>query len=206
MSPHNRIKKEVPKFGPLKVSQTRSKARFPWASLLNNRLGNPRIDTPVLAAYPWLMAKFSISRSLDIPAAPEVVFALVNNFREWERWSPWDGPHMDHTKSFSGPETGVGAKYAWDGKKSGTGSMEITSVAPNREIDVDLRFTRPWKAINPTTFTFEPTAQGTRVTWTMRGENKGISALFAKFFDMDKMLGKDFELGLNQLSNAARNS
>ncbi|MGY5319425.1 SRPBCC family protein [Neomicrococcus lactis] len=107
---------------------------------------------------------------------------------------------LQRSRNRRGREVRVGRQ------KSGTGSMEITSVAPNREIDVDLRFTRPWKAINPTTFTFEPTAQGTRVTWTMRGENKGISALFAKFFNMDKMLGKDFELGLNQLSNAARNS
>lgn len=150
------------------------------------------------------MAKFSVSRSLDIPVAPEVVFALVNDFHEWERWSPWDGPHMDHSRTFSGPKSGVGATYAWDGKKSGAGSMTITEVDPSRRVEVDLRFTRPWKSESPTTFTFEPIAAGTRATWTMRGENKGLAVLFSKFFDMDKMLGKDFTLGLHQLSNAAR--
>lgn len=151
------------------------------------------------------MGKYSVSRSLEIPVAPSVVFGLIQDFHEWNRWSPWDGPHMDHTATFTGPQSGVGAKYAWDGKKSGAGSMEIVSLEPEKQIDIDLRFTRPWKSTSPTTFAFEPTSTGTRVTWTMRGENKGVGALVAKFFNMDKMLGSDFVLGLGQLSNAARN-
>lgn len=37
----------------------------------------------------------------------------------------------------------------------------------------------------------------------MRGENKGIAALFAKVINMDTMLGKDFEKGRAQLKAAA---
>lgn len=37
----------------------------------------------------------------------------------------------------------------------------------------------------------------------MRGENKGIAALFAKVINMDTMLGRDFEKGLAQLKAAA---
>lgn len=37
----------------------------------------------------------------------------------------------------------------------------------------------------------------------MHGENKGVAAVFAKLFTMDKMLGKDFDKGLAQLKTAA---
>lgn len=80
--------------------------------------------------------------------------------------------------------------------------MEITGSTPQR-IDVDLRFTKPWKAHNRVALTLAPVGEATDVTWTMTGENKGIAALFAKVVNMDRMLGKDFEKGLAQLKAAA---
>ena len=34
-------------------------------------------------------SKFRITRSLTMSAAPSAVFDQVNNFRNWEAWSPW---------------------------------------------------------------------------------------------------------------------
>ena len=47
-----------------------------------------------------------------------------------------------------------GARYAWSGnRKAGSGTMEIVaSTAPN-SIKIRLEFTKPFKAVNPTTFT-----------------------------------------------------
>jgi hypothetical protein len=69
---------------------------------------------------------------------------------------------------------------------------------------VRLEFTKPFKAVNPTTFTFTPSDGGTRVTWRMTGENKGLAKVFALFMNMDKMVGADFERGLASLSSAAK--
>ena len=58
------------------------------------------------------------------------------------------------------------------------------------------------KAVNPTIFTLVPEGGGTRVTWTMTGESKGIGRVFMLFMNMDKMVGGDFEKGLVQLETA----
>ncbi|NNG20013.1 SRPBCC family protein [Naumannella sp. ID2617S] len=152
------------------------------------------------------MAPFSISRTTPIAAAPDAVHALINDFHAWPRWSPWEGVDSNLQRSYSGPESGNGAAYAWQGdKNAGRGNMTITGSTPER-IDIDLHFEKPWKAHNRVRFDVVGTPQGqTEATWTMSGENRGIAALFAKVFNMDKMLGKDFEKGLAQLKVAAEN-
>lgn len=106
-------------------------------------------------------------------------------------------------RSYSGSAAGAGAKYAWNGnRKAGSGTMEIVESAEPDIIRIRLEFTKPFKAVNPTTFTFTPSASGTQVPWTMTGENKGLGKLFALFMNMDKMVGTDFEKGLAALAGA----
>ena len=149
------------------------------------------------------MSTYKVTRNAVIPAPAEDIFPLVNSFHEWTKWSPWEtvDPAMD--RSYSGSDSGVGAKYAWSGnRKAGSGTMEIVeSTAPNT-IRIRLEFTKPFKAVNPTTFTLTPAGSGTQVTWTMTGENKGIGKVFALFMNMDKMVGTDFEKGLASLTDA----
>lgn len=104
-------------------------------------------------------------------------------------------------RTFSGPLEGVGAKYAWKGNgKTGAGTMEILEAAEPSRIHLRLEFTKPMKALNPTTFDFVPEGHGTTVTWTMTGESKGLGRVFALFINMDKLVGGDFEKGLAQLA------
>lgn len=152
------------------------------------------------------MAAFTISRSIDIKAPAAAVQALLTDFHAWQDWSPWEGLDPDLKRTYSGPATGAGARYQWDGnRKAGSGSMQIVDASAQR-VDIDLRFTRPWKAANPVSFTLIPAGDATTVTWTMDGNNKGFAALFAKLFNMDAMLGKDFDKGLAQLKRVAEGS
>lgn len=147
------------------------------------------------------MSTFSVSRSAFIPAPAQDIFPYVINFREWLHWSPWEGIDPSMQRSFSGPLEGVGAKYAWKGNgKAGAGTMEILEAVENSRIHLRLEFTKPMKALNPTTFTFVPEGHGTTVTWTMTGETKGVGRVFALFMSMDKLVGGDFEKGLAQLA------
>ena len=149
------------------------------------------------------MATFSVSRSAYIPAPAEAIFPLVSSFREWINWSPWEGIDPSMQRSYSGSVEGVGATYTWKGNgKAGAGTMEILEAVEPSRIHLRLEFSKPMKAVNPTTFTFVPEGSGTRVTWTMTGENKGISRVFMLFMNMDKMVGGDFEKGLAQLAAA----
>lgn len=128
---------------------------------------------------------------------------MVASFREWLHWSPWESVDPSMQRTYSGPVEGVGAKYAWKGnRKAGAGTMEILEAAEPSRIHLRLEFIKPMKAVNPTTFSFTPEGGGTRVTWTMTGENKGLSRVFMLFMNMDKMVGGDFEKGLAQLAVA----
>lgn len=151
------------------------------------------------------MSSFAISRSRVIAAPVETIFALVDDFHRWTAWSPWEGVDPQLQRTYTGPDAGVGARYAWRGnRKAGEGTMEIAESVPHTRIGVNLTFTRPMKAVNPTTFTFDAAGAGsTRVTWTMSGENRGLGRLFALIMPMDKLVGKDFEKGPDQLAIAA---
>lgn len=148
--------------------------------------------------------QFRVERSAVIAAPPERVFALLNNFDAWARWSPWEGrdPAMQRTRS--GPSEGVGSVYGWEGNKDvGKGRMEIRAATPPTRLEIQLDFLAPFEAHNTTEFTLQPEGNSTRITWAMFGPSPFMSKLMTVFMSMDKMVGKDFEQGLSNLGREA---
>jgi hypothetical protein len=149
------------------------------------------------------MSAYTVVRSIEVAAEPATVHALVDGFRQWTAWSPWEDLDPELERSYTGPETGVGAHYAWRGnRKAGAGSMEITGTAPDR-VDVKLVFLKPFSSTSDVAFTFEPSATGTTVTWQMAGEQTGLWAVVGRLMPMDRLIGKDFEKGLARLKAVA---
>lgn len=148
------------------------------------------------------MSSFEMSRSTHIDAPPERVLPLLEDFHEWQQWSPWEGLDPDLKRTFTGPEKGVGSHYHWSGnKQAGEGTMEITKSGPGG-VEVDLRFLKPFKATNVTRFDLRPADGGTDVNWVMTGERGFFMSLAGKLF-FDKSIGKDFDKGLASLKAAA---
>ena len=151
------------------------------------------------------MADFSLSRSTRIHADAASVHALVDDFREWQKWSPWEGVDPDLRREYSGPDRGVGSTYRWSGnKKAGEGMMRITASTPAAVV-VDLEFLKPFKATNITTFTLGTVGDATEVTWTTAGSRSAIMSLAGKLF-FDKAIAGDFDKGLAALKQEAERS
>ena len=113
---------------------------------------------------------YTVERSTTIDAPPERIYQHVANFRSWRSWSPWEGVDPDMRRTYSGPDTGPGATYAWEGnRKAGAGRMEIVEAAEPARVRIDLRFLKPFKARNETVFTIRPEGSGSHLTWTMTG-------------------------------------
>jgi hypothetical protein len=149
------------------------------------------------------MSSFEVSRSTSIAAPPEKIHGLINDLREWRKWSPWEDIDPNLERTYSGADAGAGARYAWKGnRKAGQGEMEITGSTPQR-VDVALSFVKPFRAENDVVFAITPADDRSEVTWTMTGEQKGLATLFGKIVSMDRMVGKDFEKGLARLKMAA---
>lgn len=145
------------------------------------------------------MADFAMSRSTTINAPADRVHAHLDDFREWQKWSPWEGLDPDLKRTFTGPASGVGSHYAWAGnKKAGEGTMEITASTPSR-VEIALEFLVPFKASNVTIFELAPAGAGaTQVTWHMTGNRGLLMSLMGKLY-FDRAIGKDFDKGLAQL-------
>ena len=142
---------------------------------------------------------FRLARSIVIDAPAAAVFPHINDFHAWAGWSPFEKMDPEVAKTFTGPASGKGAGYAWVGKKSGSGSMEIIQSDAPSKVVIDLKFTKPMKANNVAEFTFEPEGAGTRVTWAMSGPLTLVSKLMHSVFPMEKMVGPQFEAGLRDL-------
>jgi hypothetical protein len=148
-------------------------------------------------------ATYHVERSTTIAAMPEKISPLLNDFHNWDQWSPWAKLDPSMRVSYSGPRAGQGAIYEWQGnKKVGKGRMEILAVEPTLT-SIKLDFLSPFESHNRTNFVLEPQGSATRVTWTMDGPNTFMSKLMSVFVSMDKMIGKDFDTGLSQLKSAA---
>ena len=146
---------------------------------------------------------FEISRSTTVAAPPERVFALLEDFRQWPRWSPWEGLDPALERTYTGPATGLGSTYSWSGnRRAGRGRMEITALEPGRRVEIDLRFEKPFPSHDQTVLALEPTDGGTEVTWTMTGPVSRLMRVMNLFGGMDRLVGSDFEKGLFQLRKA----
>lgn len=149
------------------------------------------------------MSIFTVARSVAIDAPAERVVPLVASLRSWQLWSPWEDLDPDLVRDYSGPESGVGSRYAWSGnRKAGRGTMEVTAADPG-EVRIALEFLKPWRASNTARFIFEAMPGGTAVTWEMTGAQTGLARIFALAVGMDRLVGKDFERGLAALKTAA---
>ncbi len=147
---------------------------------------------------------FRVERSASIKASPEKIYPLINDFKAWPSWSPWEKKDPAMKRSFGAVTSGKGAKYSWEGNNDvGQGSMEIAESVPASKITLKLDFLKPFEAHNTVDFRLEAKGNMTTVTWAMQGPAPFLSKLIHVFVNMDSMVGKDFEEGLANLRTVA---
>ena len=150
---------------------------------------------------------FRVERSITINASPEKVASLINDFHRWNEWSPWAKLDPGMRTTYSGPASGVGSVYEWEGNsKVGKGRMEILSIQPAKT-SIKLDFLKPFEGHNTADFVLEPQGTTTRVVWIMYGPMSLFPGkLMSVFTTMDKMIGGDFDKGLANMKAAAEHT
>ena len=147
---------------------------------------------------------FRVQRATTIKAPPEKIFPLINDFRQWGSWSPYENKDPAMKRSYSGAAAGKGAVYAWDGNKNvGSGRMEILDTTMPSKIVIKLDFFAPFEGHNTAEFTMLPQGDGTnpttQVNWLMHGPVPFMAKIMHVLMNIDRMVGKDFEAGLANL-------
>jgi len=144
--------------------------------------------------------EFRVERRVRIAAPADQVWPLVSELRAFNRWNPYERKDPLIKSTYSGAASGVGSRYDWDSREVGSGSLEIVGQQHGRAVQMKLDFVKPFEAHNQAEFALQPTPDGaTEVRWTMHGPANFISKLMGVFINMDKMVGRDFEAGLQNL-------
>jgi effector-binding domain-containing protein len=139
-----------------------------------------------------------VSRSVIIMRPASLVFAVVDGFRLFPKWSPWQALDPNMHQTTEGPREGVGAKLIWSGNaKVGSGTQLITAAVPDQFVDSDLDFGK--MGVAKSRITLSPDGGGTRTTWTL-DVDMGANP-FSHYFGltMDHLIGPDFAAGLAKL-------
>ncbi len=146
---------------------------------------------------------FRVQRSIDIKAPPDKIMTAVADLKGWTAWSPYEKKDPGMKRAYAGAPSGKGAIYEWDGNKDvGHGRMEILEAGPSKVV-IKLDFITPFEAHNTAEFTAVPQGDATNVTWAMYGPSPYVAKVMQTVMNMDKMIGSDFEAGLQSLKTVA---
>lgn len=136
-----------------------------------------------------------VSRSTVVNAPVEKLFNTLNDFNTWTSWSPW--LIMD-------PNAKVDVRddnkyYSWEGPRTGSGNMAITTEVENQSIDYDLTFLKPWKSTAKVKFELKPKDGSTEVRWLMDSSMPFFLFFMKKM--MEAFIGMDYDRGLSMLKD-----
>jgi uncharacterized protein YndB with AHSA1/START domain len=147
---------------------------------------------------------FRVQRSIDINAPAEKIFPLINDYRHWGSWSPYEKVDPAMQRTFSGAPNGKGSVYEWNGNKNvGRGRMEILDTTPSSKVVIKLDFFSPFEAHNTAEFTMQPKGNATNVTWAMQGPVPYMMKIMHMFMNIDRMCGDQFQQGLTSMKAVA---
>lgn len=163
----------------------------------------------IIVAIPLILAlfankKYSVEREITISKPAPQVFNYVKLLRNQDNFSKWATMDPNMKKEYRGTDGTVGFISAWESKdkKVGKGEQEIKKITEGKRIDFELRFIKPFAGIANAYMTIEPMSKNeTIVNWGFDSKMKYPMNLMLLFMNMEKMVGSDFEIGLNKLKN-----
>jgi uncharacterized protein YndB with AHSA1/START domain len=156
------------------------------------------IALAVLITGLFLPSQFAVERSTEIDAPARKIYDYIHEPQQWSKWAVWNQRDREMRIRYSGPKFGRGAKWTWQSRSEGTGTMEFTHVEPDHFVAYSLYF--PDYGMRSTgVLRLEPAGSKTRVTWTNTGDVGSNPLKHYLPLMMDRLVGPDFEAGLANL-------
>lgn len=146
----------------------------------------------------FLPGRQSAQRARDMAAPPEKLWPLIAGPKQWPKWAAWNRRDPNMKITYEGAESGADARWAWESKSEGNGSMMFDSAQPNKQLAYTVTFSDMGSTAKGK-IALEPADGGTKVTWSFETE-LGINPLMRWFGLMiHSMVGRDFDAGLDNL-------
>ena len=158
----------------------------------------------VLALVVALFVKkdYAVERQITINKPESVVFDFIKHLKNQDQYSVWNNLDPAMKKTYTGTDGTVGFISAWESanKNVGKGEQEITNIVEDDRVDMKLRFKEPFEAEDNAYMATEAAgADQTNVKWGFKGKMAYPMNLMLLFVDMEGMLGKDLQAGLDKL-------
>jgi uncharacterized protein YndB with AHSA1/START domain len=141
----------------------------------------------------------TVTTTEEINVPPAKVFHFVAGFVDRTAWDPWIKDDTAAQTTFDLKAGYVGSKYSWEGPKVGTGMMVVDSIVPGSYLLNSVSFAKGMTI--PEEWTFTPTEQGTKLTWTItmssgspvgRIMNSMFKGMIQKTIDNGKVVLKNY--------------
>jgi len=146
--------------------------------------------------------EYGVIREVTIDKPIAEVYEYVKLLKNQENFSVWANKDPEMKKEYHGIDGNLGFISAWESKMKdvGKGEQEITNIVKDKRIDYELRFIKPFASTSDAYIAFEPKSMTqTNVKWGFTGKMKYPLNLFLLTMDMESLIGKDFQDGLNNL-------
>lgn len=159
------------------------------------------IGVVVVAAF-MAPTDFRVERETTINKPASEIYAYAKHIKNQNDWGPWHKKEPTMKQEFRGTDGEVGFVVHWTGTKDevGEGEQEIKRLVPDKQIDTQLRFIKPFESNADAYMILEPQAGNqTKVKWGFTGSMPRPMNMIMLVMDMDAAVGKDFSEGLASL-------
>lgn len=158
------------------------------------------IAVPLIGAL-FIKKDYAINRSIVVHRPSTQVYDYLRLLKNQDQFSKWNRMDPAMKKAYNGTDGTVGFMYAWDSQtKAGKGTQKIKALTPNKEVNMEVAFEKPFKNTMQASFLTEPVADNqTQVTWAIKGRNS-YPMNFMNLF-IGSMLGKDVDSSLATLKS-----
>lgn len=154
----------------------------------------------IIATLALLPRRRTVSRELLVPTSAPALFELIASNRGYQSFNPYKTKDPDLDIQMYGPDRGVGSGFSFNGK-DGKGTQTVASLIEDESVTLQLDLGPMGRPV--TTFTLEPRAEGTQVRWSTTADFgwNPVARVFGLF--LDRLLGPDYERGLQLLAGTA---
>lgn len=168
----------------------------------------------ILIALPLIVALFvnknyAVEKEVTINKPKQEVFDYVKLLKNQDNFSKWASMDPGMKKTYTGTDGTVGFVSRWESENPdvGTGEQEIKNITEGERVDYELRFIKPFESTENAYMTTENVNDSTTLLkWGFDGKMNYPMNLMLLFMDFEKMIGGDFETGLNKLKTILENS
>lgn len=145
---------------------------------------------------------YTVERQIVINKPVTEVFDYIKYLKNQDEYSKWASMDRNMKKTYSGTDATPGFVSAWDSdvKDVGQGEQKILSIVPNKQVDYDLHFIKPFEGRAKAIMKTEDNGNNTTtVKWSIASGMPYPMNLMNLCMNIEEMIGGDLDTGLKNL-------